>query len=74
MPALDEYVKPNEVDSESAICIMCGTQLNTQIEYKIHDYFKFRKVNAKLTRLRFFIASLEKYLGNFYRERFNEET
>ena len=41
-----------EVDSESAMCIMCGTRLNTQIEYIIHEYVKFKKVNAKLvTRL-----------------------
>jgi hypothetical protein len=25
---------------------MCGTRLNTQIEYIIHEYFKFKKVNA----------------------------
>jgi len=36
-----------EVDSESAICVMCGTRLNTQIDYKIHDYFKYRTVYAK---------------------------
>ena len=39
------------MDSESAIWTMCGTRLNVQIEYKIHDYFKFRKVDSKLTRL-----------------------
>jgi hypothetical protein len=36
-----------EVDSEWAICDMCGTRLNTEIEYVIHDYIKFRKVNSK---------------------------
>ena len=40
-----------EVDSESAVCVICGIRLNTQTEYKIHHYFKFRTVNAKLTRL-----------------------
>jgi hypothetical protein len=38
-----------EADNESAICDKCGTRLNTQIEFKIHDYFKFRKVNANST-------------------------
>ncbi len=36
-----------EVDSEFAICTMCGTRLNTQIEYKIHGYIKYRPVNDK---------------------------
>ena len=48
MPVLDQVceTKHTKVDSESAICIMCGTRLNTQIEYKKHDYFKFRKLEC----------------------------
>lgn len=48
MPALDEYVEPTyEVGSESAICTMCGTRLNTQLDYKIHDYFEYGTVYDK---------------------------
>jgi hypothetical protein len=36
-----------EVDSESAIYTMCGTRLNTQLDYKMHDYFKYRTAYDK---------------------------
>jgi len=36
-----------EVDSESAICATCDTRLNTQIEYEVHDYFKYRTAYDK---------------------------
>ena len=36
-----------KVASESAICSMCSSRLNTQLEYKIHDYYKYTTVYDK---------------------------
>ena len=40
-----------EVDSESAICTMCGTRLNTQLGYKIHVYSLERSITSIIMKI-----------------------